>query len=197
MTDLQKAEMELFEMTQKVAKMRCESQTQEVKNYQFSTLQGEVSLSELFGQKDTLFLIHNMGQACRYCTLWGDGLNGFVPHIENDFAIAMVSKDDPETQRQFANSRGWRFTMASHGGGEYIEEQNVSKDGKNYPGMICYQKEGNRILKKNSVMFGPGDEFSSIWNLLSLGGVTADKWTPQFNYWKRPAKLEDGGENLN
>ena len=61
-----------------------------------------------------------MGQACRYCTLWADGFNGFVPHLESTMAVALVSKDSPQRQREFANSRGWRFRLASHGGGDYI-----------------------------------------------------------------------------
>jgi len=40
-------------------------------------------------------------------------------------------------------------------------------------------------------------QFCSVWNLLSLAGQTEDNWTPQFSYWKRPQKMDDGGENLN
>jgi len=31
---------------------------------------------------------------------------------------------------------------------------------------------------------------------LGLAGIGAAEWTPQYNYWSRPAKLDDGGENL-
>jgi len=197
MTDLQKAEKELFALTQKVAMLRKETIPQPVKNYSFKTFDGETSLLKLFGNNETLFLIHNMGQGCRYCTLWGDGINGFVPHLESTFAVAMVSKDDPQLQRQFANSRGWRFRMASHGGGEYIKEQSALPGHDNMPGIVCYVRKGDQILRKNSAPFGPGDEFCSFWNLISLSGNSPDSWTAQFNYWKRPAKLDDGGANLN
>ena len=59
----------------------------EVPAYRFQTLSGEVSLLDLFAGRDVLFAIHNMGQACRYCTLWADGLNGFLPHLEDRFAV--------------------------------------------------------------------------------------------------------------
>lgn len=40
----------------------------------------------------------------------------------------------------------------------------------------------------------PGDLYCALWPLLGLAGL--DEFTPQFNYWKRPEKLEDGGENI-
>ena len=67
----------------------------EVTNYSFSTLNEETSLMDLFGEKDKLLLIHNMGQGCRYCTLWADGFNGFVQHIESTISVALVSKAPP------------------------------------------------------------------------------------------------------
>jgi len=48
----------------------------EIRNYQFETLNGKTDLSSLLADKKLLLVIHNMGQACRYCTLWADGFNG-------------------------------------------------------------------------------------------------------------------------
>ena len=197
MSELQKAEKELFQLTQKVASLRRDSKIELVKNYTFKNTEGEVTLLELFGDKETLFLIHNMGQGCRYCTLWADGINGFVSHLESQFAFAMLSKDEPSVQRQFSNSRNWRFKMASHSGGDYIIEQSVMPGEKNQPGIVCYIRKGNEIFKKNFASFGPGDEFCPQWNILSLAGVSTEEWTPQFNYWKKPEKMDDGGKNLN
>ena len=196
MTPLQAAEKELFELTQKVSQLRRETKAVIVKNYTFKTPEGNISLLDLFGEKEILYAIHNMGQGCRYCTLWGDGLNGFISHLESEFAVVMVSKDEPTLQRKFANSRGWRFRMASHGGGDYIREQAVMAGENNMPGVVCYTRSGDQIFKKNSAIFGPGDEFCSLWNLLSLAGKNTEDWTPQFNYWKRPDKMDDGGKNL-
>jgi predicted dithiol-disulfide oxidoreductase (DUF899 family) len=197
MTELQKAERELFALTQKVSQLRRESALIAVKNYTFESMEGKVTLSELFGDKNILFLIHNMGQGCRYCTLWADGLNGLVQHLESQFSFAMVSKDSPQAQRQFANSRNWRFKMFSHSGGEYIKEQTVLAGESNMPGIVCYVRKGGEIYRKNSASFGPGDEFCSQWNILSLAGISTEDWTPQFGYWKRPATMDDGGKNLN
>src|SRR5216117_442016 len=123
--EIRKTEEEIRKLVDKLGQLRKENPPQPVKNHKFKTMTGEVSLLDLFAGKDVLFAIHNMGQGCRYCTLWADGFNGFVPHLESQFSLALVSKDDPETQRIFANSRHWRFRMASHGGGAYIKEQSV------------------------------------------------------------------------
>jgi len=196
MNELQHAEKDLFELTQKVAQLRKDAPLTAVKNYVFENAQGKVTLKDLFGINNILFLIHNMGQACRFCTLWADGFNGFIPHIESQFSLALVSKDDPETQRRMANSRQWRFEMASHRGGDYISEQTVLEGENNMPGIVCYILENGEIFRKNSSVFGPGDEFCSQWNLLSLAGISEHEWVPQYQYWKRPAAMEDGGSNL-
>jgi len=195
-TAIQSLEQEIMKMTEKLAGLKKAAPLLEVKNYPLRDLNGDTSLQELFAGKDKLFVIHNMGQGCRYCTLWADGLNGFLSHLENEFSVVLVSKDSPEWQRSFANSRGWRFRMASHGGGEYIQDQSVSPDEKNMPGVVFYERKGDKIFKKNSAIFGPGDLYCSIWNLLGLAGRTESDWTPQYNYWQRPQKMDDGGANL-
>lgn len=192
--EIQKTEKELYELVKKLEKLRRDNPPAEVKNYNFQTLEGETSLLELFGDKQVLFAIHNMGQGCRYCTLWADGFNAFLPHLESEFAVALLSKDSPELQRQFANSRGWRFRMASHGGGAYMNEQSVGEG--NMPGMVCYVRKGDKIFRKNATPFGPGDQFCSLWDILSLAGRSEEDWTPQFRYWNPPGKLDDGGNNI-
>ncbi len=86
--------------------------------------------------------------------------------------------------------------MASHSGSDYIKEQDVV-GGANSPGLVCYVRQGEQIFKKNFTVFGPGDQFCSLWNILSLAGQNSESFTPQFNYWKRPAQMDDGGQNLN
>lgn len=196
MDEIQSLEKELYELKQKLWEQRRQAEPQRIKNYPLFDLAGETSLLDLFGDKQVLFAIHNMGQGCRYCTLWADGLNGFLPHLEDRFAVVMLSKDEPAEQRRMANARGWRFRMASHRGGDYIQEQSVVPGQKNYPGLVCYRRDDQRIFRQNATSFGPGDEFSSIWSMLSLAGESEASWTPQFGYWKRPGTLDDGGENL-
>lgn len=199
--EIQELEIQIAELTARLTKLRlaASGDLPEVPNYTFATSTGSADLASLFCGKDLLFAIHNMGQACRYCTLWADGLNGFLPHLEDRFAVVLLSKDSPEVQQRFAHSRNWRFRMASHDGGVYLDEQTVLPGEANMPGMVCYKREPDgRIVRKAATIFGPGDLYCSIWHVLSLAGIGEDAWTPQYSYWKRPdAKLmEDGGQNL-
>ena len=194
--EISRIEKQLFELTTRLNELRKSHCGEEVQNYTFKTLDGDVTLLDLFGEHDRLLVIHNMGQGCRYCTLWADGFNGFLPHLESAMAVVLVSRDSPEVQRAFANSRNWRFRLASHGGGPYIREQTVSAGDTNTPGAVVYEREGDRITRKNAAVFGPGDLYCSIWNLLGMAGLGAADWTPQYRYWRRPEKMDDGGENL-
>ena len=194
--DIAALEAQIAELTAKLNAARRAASGREVPDYPFRTLEGEVRLSELFADHDRLLAIHNMGQGCRYCTLWADGINGFLPHLESAMAVVLVSKDEPETQRRFANARGWRFRLASHAGGDYIRNESVMSGNDNMPGAVVYGKKDGKVLRKNAVVFGPGDLFCSAWNFLALAGHGVDDWTPQFTYWRRPATLDDGGSNL-
>ncbi len=194
--EIQALEQQIYELNLKLTELRKTSASFEVPNYTFQTQSGDTTLLELFGEQDKLLVIHNMGQACRYCTLWADGFNGFVPHLESAMSVVLASKDAPDTQRRFANSRGWRFRLVSHGGGEYIQEQSVMKDQGNMPGAVTYVRVGDKIHRQHACVFGPGDLYCSMWSLLGLAGLGADDWTPQYSYWKRPSKMDDGGENI-
>ncbi|WP_323847361.1 DUF899 family protein [Microbulbifer magnicolonia] len=196
MDEIRQTEQQIFELMQKLNELRKQHRGDAVPNYTFSTLDGDVSLLDLFAGRERLLLIHNMGQGCRYCTLWADGFNGFVPHLESAMSVVLVSRDAPEVQRQFANSRGWRFRLASHGGGDYIREQSVLPGEANMPGAVVYERDGDTIYRKNSSVFGPGDIYCAMWSLLGLAGLGEADWTPQFNYWQRPQQLDDGGANL-
>ncbi len=192
-TDL---ERRVAELTEQLNKLRRTAVGTPVPNYPLQTLEGETHLADLFAGKDKLLAIHNMGQACRYCTLWADGINGFLHHLESAMAVVLLSKDPPEVQRRFANARGWRFRLASHQAGSYIREQTTMSGQDNMPGAVLYEKSDGTILRKNAVVFGPGDMFCSAWSFLALAGHGGDDWTPQFGYWQRPVTLEDGGLNL-
>lgn len=196
MSEAQQLEAEIMEKALSLAALRREEPAVEIPDYSFQALEGETPLSSLFAGRDRLLVIHNMGQGCRYCTLWADGINGVLVHLEDAMAVAIVSKDPPEVQRRLAQDRGWRFRMASHGGGKYIVEQSVAPGEKNYPGAVVYERKDGAIVRRGRSVFGPGDLYSPLWQFLALAGIGAEEWTPQFHYWRRPQSLEDGGANV-
>ena len=191
---IEELERRIAELSGELNALRRQSPSTPVPNYDFRTEAGETTLRDLFAGRNKLLVIHNMGQGCRYCTLWADGFNGLLPHLEAVLSVVLVSKDAPDVQRTFANSRGWRFRLASHGGGDYIREQGVYGEAENYPGAVVYELDGESMRRLNACSFGPGDIYCGLWGLLGLAGI--DEFTPQYNYWQRPATLDDGGENL-
>lgn len=86
--------------------------------------------------------------------------------------------------------------MASHGGGAYMSEQCKMMGYDNCPGCAVYERSGGKMFRRARAGFGPGDLYSPVWHFLALAGLGEADWTPQFHYWRRPQKMEDGGQNL-
>ena len=101
---IQQIEQQSGELTAQLFALRKTSPAIAVLNYTFETNDGKTTLLDLFGPHNKLFAIHNMGQDCRYSTLWADGFNGLLPHLESAMAVVLLSKDPPELQRRFAIS---------------------------------------------------------------------------------------------
>lgn len=64
---------EIATIREQMRKLQLETEPQAVVDYTFQTLNGPVRLKDLFGDKNDLIVIHNMGASCRYCTLRADG----------------------------------------------------------------------------------------------------------------------------
>ena len=168
------------------AKMRVAQASVEpepVPDYEFATPDGPVRLSQLFGDKHDLFVIHNMGRSCPACTLWADGFNGIYPHIANRAGFVVSTPDPPALQRDFAAGRGWRFPMISHQGSSFAADMGYrSETGGWRPGVSVLRHEGKRILRVSDTSFQPSDDFCAIWHLLDLLPEGADGWRPKYAY---------------
>jgi predicted dithiol-disulfide oxidoreductase (DUF899 family) len=149
-------------------------QPQEVKDYEFTTVDGPVRVSELFGNHEDLIVIHNMGVSCSYCTLWADGYNGIHPHVITRAAFVVTSPDHPTVQRKFAESRGWKFPMVSHAGSSFAADMGyIGANGGWTPGVSVFRREGDSIVRVSDTGFSPGDDFCTLWHFFDLlpGGV--------------------------
>lgn len=154
-----------------------------VRDYEFTTPDGPVRLSQLFGDKRDLFVIHNMGRSCPACTLWADGFNGSYPHIADRAAFVVSSPDSPDVQRAFAASRGWRFPMVSHQGTSFAEDMGYWSESAGWlPGVSVFKRDGAQILGPADTSFHPSDDFCAVWHLLDLLPEGADGWRPKFAY---------------
>jgi predicted dithiol-disulfide oxidoreductase (DUF899 family) len=147
---------------------------QPVSDYAFTTPDGQVHLSDLFGDHEDLIVVHNMGASCSYCTLWADGYNGVHQHVVTRAGFVVSSPDRPEVQRKFAESRGWKFPMVSHAGSTFAADMGyVSSTGGWLPGVSVFRREGELITRVSDTGFNPSDDFCTLWHFFDLlpGGV--------------------------
>jgi predicted dithiol-disulfide oxidoreductase (DUF899 family) len=174
---------QIAELRGKMQALQGDIAPQEVEDYTFKTLNGDVKLSELFGDKDHLFVVHNMGAGCTYCTLWADGFNGILGHLENRAAFVVASPQTPEQQETFKASRGWNFRMVSQQGTSFAGDMGYGAGDAVEPGVSVFKREGDKILRVSDAHFGPGDDFCAMWHFIDLipQGAAAG-WQPQYKY---------------
>ena len=173
---------QIAELRQKMRAAQAAIEPEPVKDYEFSAAQGTRRLSELFGDKDDLFVIHNMGTSCPGCTMWADGFNGVYPHLVNRAAFVIASPDSPATQQAFAASRGWRFPMVSHQGTSFAADMGYRAENGFLPGVSVFQRKQGRILRVADTGFRPGDDFCAVWHLLDLLPEGTAGWQAKINY---------------
>lgn len=154
-----------------------------VDDYTFASTKGPVRLSQLFGSKRDLIVIHNMGSGCPNCTLWADGYNGLYPHVAARAAFVVSSPDSPAVQRRFARGRGWRFPMVSHQGTTFAADMGYrARSGGWLPGVSAFRRTRDGIVRLNDTGFQPSDDFCAAWHLFDLFPDGAAGWTPRFHY---------------
>ena len=174
---------QIDEIRRKMREVQTAVEPEQVADYVFTTPSGPRSLSALFRDKRDLFIIHNMGTSCAYCTLWADGFNGLYPHVADRAAFVVASPDPSEVQQSFAAARGWRFPMVSHLGSTFAADMGYrSESGGCLPGVSAFQRDGARILRVADTGLHPGDDFCTLWHLLDLLPEGAAGWGPKFSY---------------
>jgi predicted dithiol-disulfide oxidoreductase (DUF899 family) len=148
---------------------------------------GPVRLSELFGGKSDLVLVHNMGRECVMCTMWADGFNGVAMHLAARTAFAVCSPNSVDEQKAFAAGRGWTFRMVSDPTGDFTESLGylVPHEGKKWavPGVSLLHRDPDGSIRRTARdFFGPGDLYSSPWHLWDLIATPGPEWFPRFDY---------------
>ncbi len=179
---------ELDEARRRLVKLRRQLPPEPVRDYELKDADGPVRLSEMFGSKDDLILVHNMGTGCSNCTMWADEFNGVCHHLQSRAAFVVVSPDCPEVQDTFARKRGWRFPMFSAEGTTFIEDMGFRWEEEEFlsgyqPGVSVFRKNGDgTIVRVAKDSFGPGDLYCSVWHLFDLLPDGAAGWDPLFDY---------------
>lgn len=168
---LKKLEGEIRDARKKIIKLNSKQAKMDVEDYTLKDRNSaDVKLSDMFGDKENLILVHNMGKSCSYCTLWADGFNGVDYFIEKKAAFALVSPDPPDVQKQFSGERGWKFNMYSGHDSTFISDMGyLTEAGSYWPGVSVFHKDKDgKITRIAKDYFGPGDFYSSPWHFFDL-----------------------------
>ena len=173
---------------QRFVELRRQLPVEPVDDYELKGPSGTVKLSEMFGEKSDLILIHNMGSGCPYCTMWADGFNGVLHHLEGRAAFAVVSPNSTEVQQDMRRKRGWRFRMYSAEGSSFIRDMGFGSDSEHYgsdamPGVSVFHRSADGAISRVSRdYFGPGDLYCGVWHLFDLLQDGPGNWEPRFDY---------------
>lgn len=150
-----------------------------IPDYELATTDGPKLLSALFGEREDMLLIHNMGRGCNYCSLWADGLNGYLPMLYERAAVVLLSPDPIERMRETACQRGWDFVLASDASRELSTRLGFFGEHGALPGASGLRKGPEGISRKSSMPFGPGDQACPVWPLFGLLEGGAAGWEPK------------------
>jgi predicted dithiol-disulfide oxidoreductase (DUF899 family) len=169
---LQKIEKEIASSRKKMIKVLSKiGRIDDVADYDLKDWNNNpIKLSTMFGDKNILIVVHNMGKRCSYCTLWADGFNGTQYYTERTAGFVVISPDAPDVQKEFALSRGWKFRMYSAHESPFIKEMGYETEkGEYWPGVSVFQKdESGKISRVVKDFFGPGDFYCSVFHFLDL-----------------------------
>lgn len=182
-------EQQIEALKQQLAEARRAAGPEVVGEYTFRDAEGRARrLTELFGGKRDLIVVHNMGRSCPYCTLWADGFVGLTAHLSDRAAFVLSSYDPWETMRDFAKSRGWNFPVVSVAGTTFAKDMGYEQGpGQPAPGVSAFHMgEDGVVVRTGHAGFGPGDDFCALWPMLDLLKDGPGAWRPKYNYSAKP-----------
>jgi predicted dithiol-disulfide oxidoreductase (DUF899 family)/AraC-like DNA-binding protein len=176
---------------QRLVEARKRRPKEPIEDYVFKGVDdNEVHLHELFGDKDDLIVVHNMGTGCRHCTMWADGFTGLVPHLQDRAAFVVCSPDKPEVQKKFAAKRNWNFRMISAHDNSFIKDMGFWSESGPYPGpwpgvsTFHRDRDGN-IYRVAKTHFNPNDDFCPTWAFLDMLEGGTNGWEPKYSYTEK------------
>jgi predicted dithiol-disulfide oxidoreductase (DUF899 family) len=208
--ELRQAEVELMRQREKVAALRRTlPQGAAVDDYEF--LEGprqlkdgdtpitRIRLSELFSAPHRALVVQHVmyrkrqTSSCPMCTLWVDGLDGVVPHIERNVDFVVASAAEPAALRSHARARGWgKVRLLSCGdnafqydlGAEDEEgHQNstfsvftLDPDGTPRHFYTCHPQMADDVSERGVDLLSP------VWHLLDLTPHGRGEWHASLSY---------------
>ncbi|HEX3666543.1 MAG TPA: DUF899 family protein [Rhizomicrobium sp.] len=171
------------------------------RDYRFTDKErGAVSLSDLFGSRETLVTYFWMfgparAEPCPMCANLLGPLNANAADIKQLVSLRVVGRSPLERQYAFARQRGWNDLDFVQCGDDYPSDIGVLlPDGSEYPALVVYRRDGGAVRlfwagEMSGAMADPGQDprgapdLAPLWNILDLvpEGRGAN-WYPKLAY---------------
>jgi predicted dithiol-disulfide oxidoreductase (DUF899 family) len=208
--ELRLAEVDLMRQREKVAALRRRLPLGTVvEDYEF--LEGPrdlddgdapvstVRLSELFSAPDRALVVYHamygkrQTTPCPMCTMWVDGFNGVVPHLQQNVDFVVASAADPAALRAHARDRGWdNVRLLSCGDNTFqydlaAEDQDGAQDstvsvfvldaeGRQRHFYSCHPHMADDIQQRGIDLLSP------VWHVLDLTPQGRGEWFASLDY---------------
>lgn len=170
-------------------------------DYRFEGERGPVTLSQMFGDHDTLVTYNWMfgprrERSCPMCTSLLDALDGEMPDILQRVAFAVVARSPIKRLVAFKNERGWRhLRLYSSGANSFNRDYaNEDPDGDDSAGFNVFTRSGGAVRHFCGDEMGPqtadpgqdprgAPDLMPLWTVLDMtpGGRGID-WYPKLEY---------------
>lgn len=165
-------------------------------DYRFEGEDGPVTLSELFGDHDTLILYSMMygpqrEQVCPMCASLLDAWDGEARHIEQRVALGVTARSPVDRVLRNAAERGWTgLSFYADPSGDFTQDYVGERDA-DWPAYTVFQRDGDGTIRHfysgegTAEMADPGQDphgapdMNPLWILLDTtpGGRGTD-WYP-------------------
>ena len=157
----------------------------------------ERRVSELFeGDKPLVLMQFMFGrkqeQPCPMCTMWADGYDGAVRHLEQRVSFGVVVAGDITAFRAHARSRGWRnLRLLSSEGTSFKRDFGMeNEEGAQMPGVSVFVRGEDgapRHFYTGCAMMTPDhfrgmDLLSPVWSFFDLTPEGRGSFFPSFDY---------------
>lgn len=172
-----------------------------LKDYRFESERGPVSLTDLFGGKQSLVVYSFMfgpqrERACPMCTSLLGAWNGEARDIGQRVGLAVIARSPIERLAAFRKERGWRdLQLYSDASGEFSRDYfAIGPDGSDFPGFNVFTRRDGKIRHFWSGEMGfeqadPGQDPRGAPDLMPLWTVLdcvpegrGTDWYPKLEY---------------
>lgn len=145
-----------------------------------------------------LMFAEDAEEACPSCSMWVDGFNGVVDHLNQHVNFVVIAKAPLPKLRSWARLRGWhKIRLLSSFGSTFNADMNLEHPDwmpnlNQAPGISVFRKDGDAVRHTYSSTpeftshEGRGiDLLSPVWNVLDIVPEGRGEWNPSNSHIKK------------